>query len=137
MRYGVLVDLAQKVRDGHPIDLGMGYLNAIWQGDANAMALRAFEHVASPPRVLNVAGPEALSVRHVAEGFGQLLGKAPVFVGQERPDALLSNASEAMSVFGPPRVDVPRMMRWIADWVARGGPSLHKPTHFEERSGKF
>src|SRR5207247_2404980 len=79
MRYGVLVDLAQRVTAGQPVDVTMGHLNAIWQADANAVALAAFDHVASPPLVLNVAGPEVLSVRRMAEQFGQELGQ-PVTV---------------------------------------------------------
>jgi nucleoside-diphosphate-sugar epimerase len=137
LRYGVLVDLARKVQEGRPIDLTMGHLNAIWQGDANAAALRAFEHVASPPLVLNVAGPNVLSVRRLAEEFGRLLGKPVAFQGREAPDALLSNAAHSVELFGPPLVSVETMTRRIADWVARGGPSLDKPTHFEVRDGRF
>jgi hypothetical protein len=29
------------------------------------------------------------------------------------------------------------MIRWVADWVARGGKTLSKPTHFEARDGRF
>ena len=137
MRYGTLVDLAQKVMAGEPIDLGMGHFNAIWQGDNNAMTLRAFDHVASPPVVLNVTGPQTLSVRRVAEEFGRLLQKPVHFVGSESPDALLSNASKAFGLFGRPTVSEEQMIRWVADWQRRGGPTLNKPTHFEARDGKF
>ena len=137
MRYGTLVDLAQKVMAGETIDLGMGHFNAIWQGDNNAMTLRAFDHVASPPLVLNVTGPQTLSVRSVAEEFGRLLQKPVKFAGSESPDALLSNASKAFGLFGRPRVSEEQMIRWVADWQRRGGPTLNKPTHFEARDGKF
>jgi nucleoside-diphosphate-sugar epimerase len=137
MRYGVLVDLARKVEAGEPIDLAMGFLNAIWQGDASAMTLRAFEQVAVPPTVLNVTGPERLAVREVAEQFGRLMGREVTFRGVESPDALLSDAGRVLSLFGPPRIDADRMIRWIADWVRRGGQSLGKPTHFEVRDGHF
>lgn len=137
MRYGVLVDLASRVLKGEPIDLTMGHLNAIWQGDANAMALCALEHTTSPPQVLNLAGPEVLSVRRVAEEFGRLLGKPVVLQGTEAQDAYLSNAQLSHRLFGYPRVPVQQMIHWIADWVQRGGKSLGKPTHFEVRDGKF
>jgi nucleoside-diphosphate-sugar epimerase len=137
LRYGVLVDLAWKVRAGEPIDLAMGSFNAIWQGDANAMALRALEQVAVPPTVLNLTGPERLGVRPVAEQFGRLLGREVTVRGAESPDALLSDARRALALFGPPRIDADRMIRWIADWVRRGGPTLEKPTHFEVRDGRF
>jgi nucleoside-diphosphate-sugar epimerase len=137
LRYGVLVDVARRVQAEEPIDLTMGHLNAIWQGDANAMALRAFALAASPPRVLNVAGPELLSLRRLAEQFGRLLGKKVVFQGAEAAEALLSNGQEVHRLFGYPRVGVTQMMEWIAAWVRAGGANLGKPTHFEVRDGAF
>ena len=137
MRYGVLVDIGRRVLTGEPVDLTMGHLNAIWQGDANAMTLQAFRHVASPPTVLNVTGPEVLSVREVAEQFGHLLGKPVEFRGTEAPDALLSNAGRAVDLFGPPQVSTDRLISWIADWLRRDGPTLGKPTRFEVRDGSF
>jgi nucleoside-diphosphate-sugar epimerase len=137
LRYGVLVDIARKVQAGEPIDLTMGHLNAIWQGDANAMALCAFAQLSSPPTVLNLAGPELLSVRRVAEEFGRLLGRPVAFCGAEAADALLSNAQRAHARFGYPSVPVGRLIGWVADWVRRGGASLDRPTHFEVRDGKF
>ncbi len=137
LRYGVLVDIAQRVFAGEAVPLAMGYLNAIWQADANAMSLAALAYASVPPRVLNVAGPELLSVRSVAEEFGKLLGKAVRFEGVEAKDALLSNAERAYELLGRPRVSASQMMIWIADWVCRGGATLAKPTHFEERSGRF
>ncbi|MCS6852000.1 MAG: NAD(P)-dependent oxidoreductase [Gemmataceae bacterium] len=137
LRYGVLVDLAQSVLAGQPIDVTMGHFNAIWQADANAAALAAFDHLASPPLVLNIAGPELLSVRRVAEEFGRLLGRPVVCRGQEAADALLSNAQRAHRLFGYPRVPVGQLMLWIADWLQRGGETLGKPTHFQVRDGQF
>lgn len=137
LRYGVLVDLAQRVWAGEPVDLTMGHFNVIWQGDANAMTLQAFDHVASPPLALNVTGPELLSVRAVCERFGQLMKKPAKFVGAESPTALLNNASRAFELFGRPRVSGDQLIQWVADWVLRGGRTLGKPTHFESRAGKF
>jgi nucleoside-diphosphate-sugar epimerase len=137
MRYGVLADLARRVAAGEPVPLAMGHLNALWQGDANAMALCAFAQVSSPPLVMNLAGPEILSVRRIAEEFGRLLDKEVTFLGSESPDALLSNGQLGHQLFGYPRVGVRQMMTWVADWVKRGGPTLDRPTHFESRDGRF
>jgi dTDP-4-dehydrorhamnose reductase len=137
LRYGVLVDIARRVRSGETVDVAMGHLNTIWQADANAMTLQAFDHVASPPRLLNVTGPELLSVREMAARFGGLMNQRVTISGTEAPTALLANAALVLRLFGPPRVNVEQMVRWIADWVMRGGASLGKPTHFESRNGKF
>jgi nucleoside-diphosphate-sugar epimerase len=137
LRYGVLVDLAQKVWAGEPIDLTMGSLNTIWQGDACAMVLRALEHTAAPPWVVNVTGPEMLSVRAVAECFGQRMGRPVCFRGTEAGTALLSDARRGLEVLGEPRVPTVRLIEWVADWVMRGGRTLGKPTHFESRDGRF
>ena len=135
MRYGVLADVAKKVFAGEPVPLSMGCLNALWQGDANVMSLCAFDHVASPPFVVNLAGPETLSVRRIAEEFGHLFGREPRFEGEESPDALISNGQLGHRLYGYPRVGPAQMMLWIAEWVRRGGASLDKPTHFESRDG--
>jgi nucleoside-diphosphate-sugar epimerase len=137
MRYGVLVDLCQQVLSGEPVDLTMGYFNAIWQGDSNAMTVRALEHAAAPPLLVNVAGPERLSVREVAETFGRLLGKPVRFVGREAPDAFLSDGRRGYELLGPPQVSAEQLVRWIADWQLHGRPLLGKPTHFQTRDGKF
>jgi len=137
MRYGVLVDVARAVWEKRPIDLAMGYANVIWQADASAMTLRALAQVAVPPAVFNIAGQETLSIREVSQQFGAMMGKKPIFSGKESSDALLSNGALGRQHLGHPRVDVERMMRWIADWVMRGGEYLGKPTHFESRDGKF
>jgi hypothetical protein len=137
LRYGVLVDLAQRVWAGETIDLTMGYFNTIWQGDANTMILEAFGHVSSPPLVLNVTGLETLSVREVCERFGKIMGRGPKFRGTEAPTALLSDARLAAKMFGPPRITAEQLVEWVADWTMRGGASLGKPTHFESREGRF
>lgn len=137
MRYGVLVDIAQHVWAGEPVDLTMGHLNAIWQGDANALALCAFDRVAAPPCVVNVVGPELLRVRDVCEEFGRLMKRPATFTGTEAPDALLGNSEKCQRLLGRPRVSPDQMIRWIADWVMRGGVTLGKPTHFEARDGRY
>jgi nucleoside-diphosphate-sugar epimerase len=137
LRYGVLVDLAQKVLAGLPVDLGMGWFNTLWQGDANAMTLRCFAHVDSPPVTLNLTGPECLNVRETCERLGQLLGRESVFTGKEALTALVSNARQAFSLFGQPRVSADQLLAWVAAWLRQAGPTLNKPTHFEVRDGRF
>jgi nucleoside-diphosphate-sugar epimerase len=137
LRYGVLVDIAQRVEAGEAVPLAMGYLNAIWQGDACDMSLQSLQHASVPPLVVNIAGPELLSVREVAEEFAEKLGKSVRFEGVEASDALLSNAQRVYELFGRPGVSAAQMMSWIADWVTQRGATLAKPTHFEERSGRF
>jgi nucleoside-diphosphate-sugar epimerase len=137
LRYGVVVDLARKVWAEEPIDLSMGYFNTIWQGDANAHALLALEYARVPPFVVNLTGPERLSVRETCERLGVLLKKRARFTGTESDTALLSDARPALDLLGPPRVSAEELIEWVADWVARGGRNLDKPTHFESRDGLF
>jgi len=137
MRYGVLHDVASRVLAGTPIDLTTGYVNVIWQGDANAMVLRALGHCTVPSSPLNVSGPETVSIRSLAQAFGQRLGKAPVFTGVEAADAWLVNTAEATRLFGYPSVPLGTLVDWTADWVARGMPSLGKDTHYDTRHGDF
>ena len=137
LRYGVLHDIARRVHDGEPVDLSMGNVNVIWQGDANQVILQAFSICASPARVLNLTGPEIVSVRWLAERFGAIFGKTPILQGVESGQALLGNAAECHRLFGYPRVTLGQMIEWTANWIEIGGRSLSKPTHFEARDGKF
>ena len=137
LRYGILLEIALKVWNGTPLDVRMGYVNVIWQGDANAIGLRMLFLGKSPPEIFNVTGTETLSVRSLATQFGELLGKKPILEGTEQPNALLSNASKAAKAFGPPRITVDQAIDWVAHWVKSSGRTLNKPSHFETRDGKF
>jgi dTDP-4-dehydrorhamnose reductase len=137
LRYGVLLDVAQKVAQGAAVDVTMGWANVIWQGDANARAIQCLAHTATPPRPVNVTGREKISVRALAERFGQLLQRTPVITGKEAPTAWLSDASRSFELFGPVTVTLDEMIEAVAHWVKRGGATLGKPTHFESRNGQF
>ncbi len=137
LRYGVLVDIALKVMNRQPVDLAMGYFNVIWQGDVNDVVLRSVEHAASPAWILNITGPEILSVREVALKFGKLLGLHVAFTGDEAETALLNNSQMAHRLFGLPRVSIDQVLYWIAGWLKEEGKILGKPTHFEVRDGKY
>jgi len=137
MRYGVLLELAKAVNEGRPIDLTTGFANVIWQGDANSMALRCLNHCSSPPTIMNITGPETLSIRWAAEQFAKSLNKPATFINSEADIALLNNASKSHSLFGYPRVSLIQMIDWTAEWVQSGGKTWNKPTHFQERGGKF
>jgi nucleoside-diphosphate-sugar epimerase len=137
LRYGVLVDIARRVLAGEPIDLTVGHVNVIWQGDASSYALRSLGLASVPPRALNVTGPEVLSVRELAEAFGRRFGRAAVFQGTEGPTALLGNTSACRAHFGEPLVSLDRLFEWVARWVEIGGRTLGKPTKYERADGKF
>jgi nucleoside-diphosphate-sugar epimerase len=137
LRYGVLVDIGRAVYERRPVDLRMGLVNVIWQRDANAVCLRSLAYCDSPPAIFNVAGPETLSVRYIAERFGKKLGIQPVFSGEESDSALLNNAAKAHQLFGYPSVTPGEIIDWSAEWIADKKPLLNKPTHFETRDGKF
>jgi nucleoside-diphosphate-sugar epimerase len=137
LRYGVLVDIATKVKNGNPVAVDMGYVNVIWQGDANRIALEALARAAIPPLVINVTGTERLSVRTLADRFAKRFGVEARFSGVEKTDALLSNTARMRSLFAPPETSVETMIDLVADWVESGGPLLGKPTKFEARDGKF
>src|SRR6185437_2760743 len=137
MRYGALHDIATRVFSGEPIDVSLGHVNFIWQGDAASQALRCLAHCETPTSALNVSGHEILAVRDLARELGKLFGKEPVFVGKEDPTAWLTDTSQAVKLFGLPVVDTPQMIRWTADWVARAMPSINKPTKYEVRDGRY
>jgi nucleoside-diphosphate-sugar epimerase len=135
-RYGVVRDIADRIRRGDAVDLAMGRVNLIWQRDANAIALECLAHCHSPPLVLNLTGP-AVSVRWIATELARRWGITPLFASTEAKTALLSNAAACAKRFGPPLVAVDEMIDRVAAWVEQGGRSLGKPTHFETRDGAF
>jgi nucleoside-diphosphate-sugar epimerase len=136
-RYGVLLEIAKAVKNQKPINLSMGHVNIIWQGDANQIAIRSLKLCSSPPTILNVTGASILSIRWIANEFGKLFGVTPVFENDEQPTALLSNASKMEKIFPFKKFTADEMIAMTAQWLQLGGAQLDKPTHFQERSGKF
>ncbi len=137
VKYGVLHEIAKAVLNDKPVDLTMGNVNVIWQRDANEYALRSLLHCTAPPKMLNVTGPENLSVQKLATWFGEYFKKKPLFTGVEADTALLSNATECFDLFGYPATPLKKMMIIIADWLLEGRQTIHKPTHFQERHGNY
>jgi len=137
LRYGVLLDIAQRIYNDEPVDLSVSHANVIWQGDAVNRAILSLDHAAIPPTVLNVTGGEILCVKDLAEQFADLLGKKVRFKGKDTGKAYLSNASRSIHLFGSPRVSVARMVKWTSEWLKLGGPTLNKPTHFQVTDGQF
>ena len=137
MRYGVLRDVADSVLHRRPIDLTMGWADVIWQGDANEQALRLLAHCTTPTSPINITGPSHTSIRWLASEFGARFGRPPIFTGSEAPTAWLVDTTASQKLFGAPGVPLATMIDWVADWVARGGASLGKPTHFEARDGQY
>ena len=137
LRYGVLYDMADKIMRGEPISITTPCLNCIWQGSANEIAIRGLLHAASPAKIMNVTGPETISVQKAARMLGEILGKEPLFEGEPGQDAYLNDSAEAMELFGYPAVSAKTLIRWQAEWLLDGGRALGKPTHFEERKGSY
>jgi nucleoside-diphosphate-sugar epimerase len=137
MRYGVLHDVATAVHGGVTLDLTMGHADVIWQGDANDQSLRLLAHCTTPTTPINITGPAHTSIRWLAEEFGRRLGRRPTFSGTEAPTAWLEDTTQSQRLLGKPRVEIDRMIDWVADWVSRGQPGLGKPTHFSTRDGKY
>ncbi|GAA4302281.1 NAD-dependent epimerase/dehydratase family protein [Aestuariibaculum suncheonense] len=136
-RYGVLIDIATKVKNSIPVDLSMGYFNVIWQGDANNQVLRSLEYTETPAKILNITGQETLSVRDIAEEFGKIFGIMPIIVGEEAQTAFLNNSDLAHNLFGNPKLSINKLLKWTGYWIEDEKKILGKPTHFEVRDGKY
>ena len=137
LRYGVIFDCAKKILDGTPISLTTPCFNFIWQGSANEIAIRGLLHCESPMRIMNVTGPETVSIKETSIKLGKYLGKEPVFEGEEGNTAYLNNAGLAMETFGYPEVSAETLIKWQAEYILDGGRTIDKPTHFEERKGSY
>jgi len=139
LTYGVLTDLAVKIRDGIAIDVTMGAVNVIWQRDANELALRLLSHAATPAVAVNVTSLEVHTVRALATALGNRIDVTPIFTGSEAPDALLSDARNLRQRFGDSLdlLPIDTLLDWTAEWVGAGRALLGKATRFEVRDGRF
>ena len=137
LRYGIMHDLGRKIHEDVPIDLAMGHVNQIWQGDANSYLARMFPFCSSPATILNLTGPDVLSVRSVSEMLGRQLERKPRFTGQESETALLGDARRLFDILGKPEMPAEKIADWVAHWIGTGGRSLDKPTGYESRTGRF
>ena len=137
LRYGVIYDIARRILEGKSISLHTPCYNCIWQGSANEIAIRCLLHAEAPAAIMNVTGPEILSVKETAQELAGYLGKEPIFEGEPGDAALLNNSGKAMELFGYPAIPAKQLIRWQAEWLLDGGRTLDKPTHFETRDGKF
>jgi nucleoside-diphosphate-sugar epimerase len=136
-RYGLLVDIAQRVLAREPLDVAMGHVNVIWQGDAVAHTIQALDVAGSPAIPINITGADTLSVRDVAQRFAAIAGIPVSFTGTEAGTAWLNNASRSHRLFGAPLTSVDTMMHWIVEWLRSGGETWGKPTGFERRDGRY
>lgn len=137
LRYGVLLDIAQLVHRGEPVDVSIPTVNVIWQGDAVAQIIQTLQLAENPPFILNVSGPEKLAVAELAQEFGRRFRREPVITGEPVETAWISDASRAEELFGAPETTRPKMLDWVAAWVEAGLPTLNKPTGFAKTDGKF
>ena len=137
LRYGVLQDVASKVLNKKPIDIRTGVANVIWQGDATAQILRCLHHGTVPATAINIGAEKPAEIRYVAQRFGEIFGIEPIFKGEEADRAWHNDTAEAKGLFGSIAVDLDTMIRWNAHWLQKGGALYNKPTHYDQRDGKF
>lgn len=137
LRYGVIYDIGIKVYTGQAVNIENGYVNVVWQGWANSIIFQCLNICSIPTKILNLTGPEVISVRETAEKFGRIFHKIPVFEGKESDTTYLSDASLCFKLFGLPDISIDTLIKWVAHWIEKGGRSLNKPTHFEERKGRY
>ena len=136
-RYGVLLDIGRRVFNRQPVQLATGYFNLIWQGDANSCTFRSLGLADRPPCILNLTGPDIVSVRETALAFGDRFSLPVRFEGEESPTSFLSDASLCARQLGAPEVGLEPLIELTANWIARGQRTLEKPTHFQVRDGNF
>jgi nucleoside-diphosphate-sugar epimerase len=137
MRYGVLFDIASAVLAHRPVDRSIGYVNCIWQGDAAEYAIRCLLHCDTPPTLLNVTGPESISVTYIANQFAERFNVPVSFTGAPSDSSLFSNAGKMAQLLGYPSVSLNQMLDWTAEWLINGGNTIDAPTHFEQRNGNY
>jgi len=136
LRYGVVTEIARRVLEGEPVDVTTGWVNVIWQGDANRLALRGLLMANNPALALNVTGP-MVRVRELAERIGAHAGVSPQFIGEEQSDALIGNVDRLAEYLPYTALPLDTLCAWAVAWIRQGGRLLSKPTKFEVRDGRF
>lgn len=137
LRYGVLADIAQTVAAKEPVSISTGHVNVVWQGYANEVVLRSLGRATPDVFRINLTGPEVLSVEAVARQFGELLSQEVRIMEEPHDEALLSDATRCIAMFGPPSIDAQRLIELQADWILSGLPLTGRPTKWAVRDGKF
>jgi nucleoside-diphosphate-sugar epimerase len=136
LRYGVVTEIARRMLAGEPVDVTTGWVNVMWQGDANRLALRGLLVANNPALALNVTGP-MVRVREVAERIGAHAGVSPQFIGEEQSDALIGNVDRLAEYLPYTALPLETLCAWAVSWIRQGGRLLSKPTKFEVRDGRF
>jgi nucleoside-diphosphate-sugar epimerase len=147
LRYGVVTDLALRIRDGIAIPLSTSHANVIWQGDANRLALRALGAAARPPVSLNVTGP-IVSIRDIATRLAKRLEREPLFrdlqgegdseaTNSQNAEALVANVDRLGQLLPASTLPLDVLLDWTAEWIRHARPVLNKPTKYEVRDGRF
>lgn len=136
LRYGVLTDLALRVHRGDAVPLDTSWVNLIWQGDANRLALRAISEACTPATVLNVTGA-AVPVKELAEALAARLGKVAHFTGEPQNSVLTADITALRRRLPTEFLPLDTLLNWTAEWVASGKRLLNKPTGFEQRDGRY
>ncbi|MCK5738838.1 NAD(P)-dependent oxidoreductase [bacterium] len=137
LRYGIILDVAQRIKNGTEIDLSMGYVNQIWQGDAVNYFAQLFPLCSNPAGIVNVTGADVIPVAKIAGKLGALMGIEPKLINTPAETALMGDSKQLFDKFGKPLVSPDEIIELVANWTMQGGSTLGKPTKYEKRNGKF
>jgi len=115
----------------------MGHVNVIWQGDANAVALRCLAQATTPTTPINVTGPETIEVRWLAGEFGKCWAKTPSLPAIRRRPGWLNDSRRMVKEFGSPFRAARQDDRVDGRLARPRHGTINKPTHYEVRDGQY